>query len=141
MTCPAAEALARLARAHGWTVEVRYRRGHLDYTHKGNAKPGGGHYNVQVAEPVSSAGVYCTRGNRRVNVWYVARELPERRTPKGALSWALLCATGRKEIGDGHCPTAFVQAVEKGKPVGPTTKAQVEAYLVEHGAQLVEGAA
>jgi hypothetical protein len=96
---------------------------------------------VQVAEPVSSAGVYCTRGNRRVNVWYVARELPERRTPKGALSWALLCATGRKEIGDGHCPTAFVQAVEKGKPVGPTTKAQVEAYLVEHGAQLVEGAA
>jgi hypothetical protein len=147
--CSAAEKLAKLARELGWTVEVRYAEGELHYTHKGAAKPDGGHFNVQVAEPVASAGVYAHRGVHRLAAFYAARQLPERRTPTGALSWALDGAIGRKLVGSGDgagwTPTAFTQATEKTtdkkgrsctRPVGPTTKAQVEAYLAEHGEQV-----
>jgi hypothetical protein len=144
--CTAAESLAKLARSLGWEVEVRYAEGELDYTHKGDPKPDGGNFAVKVAEPVSSAGVYARRGVHRLAAWYAARQLPERRTPTGALSWSLDGAIGRKLVGSGETggwtPTAFAQATEKGmdkkgrsvtRPVGPTTKAQVEAYLAEHG--------
>lgn len=133
-SCAAAEKLARDARALDWTVEVRYGTGQLDYTHKGAPKPKGGHYNVLTAEPVHSAGVYARRGLHRLAAWYVARDLPERRTPTGALSWSLDGAIGRRIVRDGFTPTAFSQApTAEGEPPGPTTLAQVQAYLVEHG--------
>lgn len=135
--CAAAEKLARAARALGWTAQVRYSTGQLDYTHKGAPKPKGGHHNVLVAEPVHGAGVYARRGLHRLAAWYVARDT--RRTKTGALSWSLDGAVGRRLVGDGYTPTAFSQAfetvVDKRKATGPTTLAQVAAYLAEHGAE------
>jgi nucleotide-binding universal stress UspA family protein len=141
-TCAAAERLAKLARDLGWTVEVRYAEGELRYTHKGAPKPDGGNFNVQIAEPVWSAGVYATRADRVVAAWYVARDLPERRTATGALSWALDGAIGRRLVGSGdsagYTPTAFTQDKPKDGPAGPTTLAQIQAYLAEHGAEPVQ---
>ena len=133
-TCAAAEKLAREARALDWTAEVRYGRGELGYQQLGDPRGDGTRPKVTVPEPVHSAGVYARRGVHVLAAFYVARDAAERRTKTGALSWALDGALGRRLVRDGWTPTAFEQPkTADGEPPGPTTLAQVGAYLAEHG--------